>query len=77
MKINKFLKDINDFFKSNKKEKESLLDALEKLYYKKLKLISKIENNDFSDEANDVVEGKIVMVEDMIKKIEKRVKKLT
>ena len=38
MKIKKFLKNIEEFFRTNKKEEESLLEALQKLQDKKTKL---------------------------------------
>ena len=47
MKIKKFLKNIEEFFRTNKKEEESLLEALQKRQDKKTKLSEKINKEDF------------------------------
>lgn len=76
MKINKFLKNIEDFFRTNKKEEESLLEALEKLQDKKTKLFEKINKEDFKEENRQNIEDKLKMIEDLKRKIEKKIVKI-
>lgn len=76
MKINKFLKNIEDFFKSNKKEQDSLNEALLKLDDKMLKLFDKKNRNDFSEDDIENLQNKIKMVEELRAKIQKKIEKL-
>lgn len=68
MKINKFLNNIEEFFEINKKEEESLLEAIQKLEDKKIKLLEKINKEDFKEENRQNLEDKLKMVDDLKRK---------
>lgn len=76
MKIKKFLKNIEEFFRTNKKEEESLLEALQKLQDKKTKLSEKINKEDFKEENRQNIDDKLKMIDDLKRKIEKRIAKI-
>lgn len=76
MKVKKFLKNIEDFFKSHKKEEILLEEALLKLEAKRLKLFDKIKKEDYKEEDRESLEEKLKMVEELEKKIEKKLNKL-
>ncbi|RXI27737.1 hypothetical protein CRU87_07470 [Aliarcobacter trophiarum LMG 25534] len=76
MKINKFLNNIEEFFEINKKEEESLLEAIQKLEDKKIKLLEKINKEDFKEENRQNLEDKLKMVDDLKRKIEKKIVKI-
>lgn len=76
MKIKKFLKNIEEFFRTNKKEEESLLEALQKLQDKKTKLSEKINKEDFKEENRQNIDDKLKMVDDLKRKIEKKIAKI-
>ncbi len=58
MKIKKFLKNIEEFFRTNKKEEVSLLEALQKLQDKKTKLSEKINKEDFKEENRQNIDNR-------------------
>ncbi|MGJ0288957.1 hypothetical protein NG776_00430 [Aliarcobacter cryaerophilus] len=76
MKIKKFLKNIEEFFRTNKKEEESLLEALQKLQDKKTKLSEKINKEDFKEENRQNIDDKLKMIDDLKRKIEKKIAKI-
>ena len=76
MKIKKFLKNIEEFFRTNKKEEESLLEALQKLQDKKTKLSEKINKEDLKEENRQNIDDKLKMIDDLKRKIEKKIAKI-
>lgn len=76
MKIKKFIKKIEDFFETNKKEETSLFEALSKLEEKRQKIVYKLENSDFKDENKNSLEDKLKLVAELKRKIEKKLNKL-
>ncbi|WP_198305649.1 hypothetical protein [Arcobacter vandammei] len=76
MKIKKFLKSIEEFFKTNKKEQNSLEEALFKLEEKRVKLENRLLFGEFGDEKKEHLQEKLKMIKDMKIKIDKKLEKL-
>ncbi len=76
MKIKKFLKNIEEFFKTNKKEQNSLKEALFKLEEKRVKLENRLLFSEFGDEKKEHLQEKLKMIKDMKIKIDKKLEKL-
>jgi len=77
MKIEKFLNNIEEFFRANKKEINKLEDALKKLQEKQEKLLKRLKNKDFlkKEDYQQSLRNKLKMVKELKKKIKKKIQK--
>jgi len=77
MKIEEFLNNIEEFFRTNKKEINKLEDALKKLQEKQEKLLKRLKNKDFLKKEDDQqsLKNKLNMIKELKKKIKKKIQK--